>query len=219
MKIFKDLFLHKRNYMMRDSSEKLVLLLSEKKSELLCLGLLVFNSFSLQFILMRPPASLFIEFRPIWPTLLIWLVNLLVFMVMIFLKERVNLEHVNVWFIVVLTICARLVYLVHVFVLGIIYFDRDIEIFFRIDKGYPQLAILFFALTVLLSNNNLFAFRWIFPLVQLPFELLIVIYVYKMSKRFNVVYQGSLLSSFYALFTALGFLRKWSDVTIGNKVF
>ena len=196
MKIFKDLFPHKRNYMMRDSSERLVLLLSEKKSELFCLGLFVFNSFSLQYILMRPPAYLFIEFRPIWPALLIWLVNFLVFMGMIFLKERVNLKPVNVWVMAVLTLCARLIFLAHVFVLDIIYFDRDIEIFFRIDMGYPQVAILFFALTVLLSNNNLIAFRWIFPLVQQPFELSIVIYLYKMAKRFNIVYQGSILSSF-----------------------
>ncbi len=189
--------------MHRDSLKKLFLLLSEKKSELLCLGLLVFNSFSLRYIIMRPPASFFIENRPVWPVFLIWFVNFLAFMGMIFLKERVNLKPVNVWVIVVLTICARLIFLAHVFVLDIIYFDRDIEIFFRIDKGYPQLAVLFFALTVLLSNNNLFAFRWIFPLVQLPFELSIVIYVYKMAKQFKVVYHGSILSLFYALLPLL----------------
>ncbi|MFX1519803.1 MAG: hypothetical protein ACFFCD_07775 [Promethearchaeota archaeon] len=189
--------------MTQDGLEKLFLLLSEKKSELIFIGSFVFNSFTLQYIVLRPPASFFIEYRSIWPALLIWLVNFLVFMGMIFLKEKVNLKPVNLWVIAVLTICSRLVYLVYVFISGIIYIDSDIEIFYRVDMGYPQVAVLFFALTVLLSNNNLQAFRWIFPLVQLPFELSIVIYLYKIAKRFKVAYQGSIFASFYAILPLL----------------
>lgn len=203
MKIFIAIRLHKANYMTQTSLDKLFLLLSAKKSEVICLGLFIFNSFTLQYIVLRPPASFFIEYRSIWPTVLIWLVNFLVFMGMILLKEKANLKPVNLWVIVVLTICSRLVYLVYVFISGIIYIDSDIEIFYRVDMGYPQVAVLFFALTVLLSNNNLLAFRWIFPLVQLPFELSIAIYLYKIAKRFNIAYQGSIFSSFYAILPLL----------------
>jgi hypothetical protein len=88
--------------------------------------------------------------------------------------------------------------------------DGDIALFYNYAKKfvggsypymeYPQFALLLFSLGYFLSGEQLVNFRIIFPLMQLPFEALIVTCLYKIGAKFSNIQTATILSIFYAVF-------------------
>jgi hypothetical protein len=63
---------------------------------------------------------------------------------------------------------------------------------------YPQIALLFFTLIYKLSAGRLEAFVLLFPLLQIPFELVTVSCIYKVGEREGSPFFGSVCAAFYA---------------------
>jgi hypothetical protein len=147
---------------------------------------------------------------PVIVYVLIWLVNTSAFCGLTLYKDRLEFSSVGLWKLILLTVCVRLIYLWQRLQLGEMIVDGDIALFYNYAKKfvggsypymeYPQFALLFFSLGYFLSGEQLVSFRIIFPLMQLPFEALIVTCLYKIGAKFGNIQMATILSVFYAVF-------------------
>ena len=134
--------------------------------------------------------------------------------------ERIRFSH-----LVILLIVARLSFYTFKIATGRVLYDFDTTYYFEYGKMflsgiYPQMeyptgALLLFSL-LSWPAKNVEVFRLLFPLLQLPFTLLISWILYSFGKRYNNTYASTLFIIIFALSPATNWLwfHRYDDIAI-----
>jgi len=109
------------------------------------------------------------------------------------------------------------------FLMDTIVFDQDIALYYKygslllagrpVAAEYPELAVVFWGVAAYLSGS-LANFRFIYPILMLPFGCLTVYLLQKIGVRFGSSELGSVSALMYALspFTAIFWMFKFDEV-------
>ncbi len=177
-------------------------------SVLLTLALACINSILFPLVFGYPGGTVPLPegWQAILPYFVLAAINLAV---LFFLKTRSSDSGISFRYLLLLAAFTRIAYFVTRSLWGATQVDLDTELFFDYGREfaagrypameYPQAALLLFTVAYRLALGNLAYYRLLFPLLMLPFDLLVLASLQWLGKRYSTQAAANALGLVYAI--------------------